>query len=319
MLPYSDYKKSRRIFETYFLIKSGQANTKKQLADIFETDVKTISNYIDELNNDFGTDIYVKEGRYVIDHEGIMGLMKRSFPLTADDVMIIISSLIQSQSFMETKMTIIKNSLLGLLPEEESKKLKDMLYFHKKNDHENQNIEFNITKIRKAITEEKEITFTYKNYEENHKLFKLIPYSFACEMGKYYLIGKPDNIDSLIHLRIDRMGDIRILDEEGKREDKFNVYNYLKKTWYMYSGEEIKVLVKFRECCYKVVTERNMSEGRVVADEGDYFTYEFICNGTKGIKLWLMGFGGDAEVLEPLELRNEMKEAAMDMVKIYGE
>jgi len=319
MLPYSDYKKSRLIFETFFLIKSGQATTKKELAELFETAVETIENYVNELNTDFQTDIHIKRGtdRYVVEQEGIMGLMKRNFPLTADDVMIIISSLMQSQAFMETKMSIIKNSLLGLLPEEESKKLKDMLHFEKSRNNEGQSIEFNITKIRKAITEEKKISFTYRNYEGIPKTFKVIPYSFACELGKYYIIAKPEDKDSLTHLRIDRMGDVRILDEEGKRIEEFNVYNYLKKTWYMYSGPETKVLVKFKAGCRKVVTERNMAEGRIVEENDNYFTYEFICNGTKGIKLWLLGFGGEAEVLKPEEFREEMRETVRSMMQVY--
>lgn len=321
MLPYSDYKKTRRVFEMFFLIKSGQVTTKKNLAALFDTTIDTIENYVDELNSDFRTYIHIKKGTdtYIIEEEGIMGLLKRSYPLTADDVMIILSSLTQSQSFMETKMSIIKNSLLGILPEEESRKLEDMLHFEKRKGHNDQNIEFNITKIRKAIAEEKKITFMYTNSEGSRKSHKIVPYSFACELGKYYIIGKPDEKNSLIHLRIDRMGDVRILEEEGKRLTAFNVYNYLKKTWYMYSGPETRVLVKFKNGCKKVVTERNMAEGRVVEEDKDYFTYEFICNGTNGIKLWLMGFGGDAEVLKPLEFREEMKKTVESMTKVYGQ
>lgn len=320
MLPYSDYKKSRCIFETFFLIKSGQATTKKELASFFNIKtVETIENYVNDLNSEFQTDIHIKKGtnNYIIEQEGIMGLLKRNYPITADDVMIILSSLIQSQSFMETKMSIIKNSLLDLLPEDESKKLRDMLYFEKRKDYDDQSIEFNMTKIRKAIAEEKKITFMYTNYEGNHKSYKIIPYSFACELGKYYIICKMEDRDSLSHLRIDRMGDVRILEEEGKRLEEFNVYNYLKKTWYMYGGPETRVLVKFKNGCKKVVTERNMAEGRIVEEDEDYFTYEFICNGTMGIKLWLMGFGGEAEVLEPVEFREEIKETVEKMMKVY--
>ena len=319
MLPYSDYKKARLIFEMFFLIKSGQATTKKELTTLFDTSIDTIELYVKELNADFETGIYIKKGtnNYVVEQEGIMGLLKRNYPITADDVMIILSSLMQSQPFMETKMSIIKNSLLGLLPEDESKKLRDMLYFEKRKDYDDQSIEFNMTKIRKAITEEKKITFMYTNYEGNHKSYKIIPYSFACELGKYYIICKMEDRDSLSHLRIDRMGDVRILEEEGKRLEEFNVYNYLKKTWYMYGGRETRVLVKFKNGCKKVVTERNMAEGRIVEEDEDYFTYEFICNGTMGIKLWLMGFGGEAEVLEPVELREEIKETVEKMMKVY--
>lgn len=112
------------------------------------------------------------------------------------------------------------------------------------------------------------------------------------------------------------MGDVKILEEKGKRLEKFNVYNYLKKTWYMYAGSETKVLVRFKNSCKKVVIERSMVEGGIVEEDKDYFTYEFICNGTKGIKLWLMDFE-DVEVLEPVELRKEIKEAVKDMLKAY--
>lgn len=320
MIPYSTYGKPRRLFETFLLIKSGQATNKDKIAEYFEISKDTVENYIGELNDEFETKIeFDRQARmYVIKDEGIMGSLKRNYPITADDVMIILSSLMQSQPFMENKMSIIKNSLLGLLPENESKKLKEMLYFEKSSNHDDQSIEFNMIKIRKAIAEEKKITFMYTNGKREHKSKKVIPYSFACELGKYYLICKMEDRDSLSHLRIDRMGDVRMLEEEGKRLDKFNVYNYLKKTWYMYGGEETKVLVKFKNCCKTVVTERNMVEARMVEEDRDYFTYEFTCNGTDGIKLWLMGFGGEAEVLEPVEFREEIKKIVERMLKVYN-
>lgn len=319
MLPYSDYKKARNLFDIFFFIKSGQATTKKELANIFDVSVDTIENYVDELNSDFHTGIYIRKGtdNYIIEQEGIMGLLKRNYPITADDVMIIITSLMQSQAFMETKMSIIQNSLLGLLPEEESKKLRDMLHFEKSKVTDDQSIEYNMTKIRKAIAEEKKVNFVYKNSEGTRKMYKVIPYSFACDLGKFYIICKPDNKDFLTHLRIDRMGEVKILEEEGKRQEEFNVHNYLKKTWYMYSGPETKVLVRFKSKCKQVVTERNMSEGKVISENENYFDYEFICNGTMGIKIWLLGFGGDAEVLEPVELREEMVEELKVLMKIY--
>lgn len=320
MLPYSDYKKSRCVFEIFALIKSGQATTKEEISQMFEMSPRNVQNYIKELNSEFLTDIHMKPGtnNYIVEQDGIMGLLKRNSPITADDVVLIISSLVQSQSFMETKMAIIKNTLLGLLPEAEGKKLKDMLYFDKTNNFKEQIMEFNVTKLRKAIAEEKKVTFNYVTGSGDHKTYKIIPYSFACEFGKYYIIGKPESKDSLTHLRIDRMGDVRILEEKGKKIDKFNVYDYLKKTWYMYSGPETRVIVKFQNNCKAVVTERNMAEGKILQEDGEYFLYEFICNGTYGIKLWLMGFGRGAEVIEPVELREEIKEEIMGMTKAYG-
>ena len=326
MLPYSDYGKSRKLLETFKLIKSGIATTPQEISDIFGTSPDNIHNYVKELNEEWETDIiYDKsERRYRINDEddvngdGILEVNKYVQPVTADDVNLILVSLIQSQTFMETKMAVIKNSLLGLLPKKEARKLKDMLYFEKNPNIDHQYIEFNVKNLRSAIDEEKKVSFSYISAVGNNKNHTIIPYSFACELGKYYIIGYEESKDCLIHFRIDRISNVNILEEDGKRESKFNVYDYLKRTWYMYGGDETRVKVKFDKRCYKVVTEKSLLEGSLIEENEDYFVYEFVCNGTYGIKLWIMGFGADAEVIEPVKFREEIIDSIRNMNKVYG-
>lgn len=319
VLPYSEYSKSRKLLEMFRLIKSGEVTSQEELANIFEVSTKTIGNYKRELQEEWDAEIlYNKsESRYVIEREGILGLLKSTQPITADDVNLILATLVESQNFMETKMNIIKNGLLGLLPEEEAKKLGKMLHTEKSDKCNDQPIAFNLNKIRRAIADEKKIEFTYRSGAGNHKVHKITPYSFACEFGKYYIIGKPEDKEKLVHFRLDRIGKVDILEELGVKSDEFNVYNYLKKTWYMYGGEETTVKVKFNKEFYNVVTEKNMIEGNLIEQNEDYFVYEFVANGTLGIKLWLLGFGSGAEVLEPKELREEFKNISKNMVKLY--
>ncbi|MBK5242521.1 WYL domain-containing protein [Clostridium sp.] len=326
MLPYSDYGKSRKLLETFRLIKSGIATTPQQIADIFETSSDNIHNYVKELNEEWETDIiYDKsEKSYRVNDEadvngdGILEANKYVQPVTADDVNLILASLVESQTFMETKIAVIKNSLLGLLPKNEAKKLKDMLHFEKNSNIDHQYIEQNVNNLRKAISDEKKVSFSYNSAVGNHKVHTIIPYSFACELGKYYIIGYLESKDCLIHFRIDRISNVNILEEDGKRDSKFNVYEYLKRTWYMYGGDETRVKVKFKNRCYKIVTEKSMLEGSLIEENEEYFIYEFVCNGTFGIKLWIMGFGADAEVMEPVVFREEIMESVRNMNKVYG-
>lgn len=326
MLPGKDYSKSRKLLETFRLIKCEIATTPQEIADIFEISPENIHNYVKELNEEWETVIkYDKSDKKyrVSDEEGVNGdgileANKYVQPITADDVNLILVSLIQSQTFMETKMAIIKNSLLRLLPKNEARKLKDMLYFEKNPNIDHQYIEFNVKNLRLAIAEEKKVSFSYISAVGNHKNHTIIPYSFACELGKYYIIGYEESKDCLIHFRIDRISNVIILEEEGKRDSKFNVYDYLKRTWYMYGGDETRVKVKFNKCCYKVVTEKSLLEGSLIEENEDYFVYEFVCNGTYGIKLWIMGFGADAEVIEPVEFREEIIDSIRKMNKVYS-
>ena len=326
MLPYSDYGKSRKLLETFRLIKSGIATTPQEIADLFEISPDNIHNYVKELNEEWETDIIYDKSEKIykindeddVNGDGILEANKYVQPVTADDVNLILVSLIQSQTFMETKMAVIKNSLLGLLPKNEALKLKDMLYLEKNSNIDHQYIEFNVKNLRKAIAEEKKVSFNYHSAVGNHKIHTIIPYSFACELGKYYIIGYLEKKDCLLHFRIDRISDVNILEEDGKRDSKFNVYDYLKRTWYMYGGDETRVKVKFNNRCYKVVTEKSLLEGSLIEENEDYFIYEFICNGTYGIKLWIMGFGADAEVIEPVKFREEIIESIRNMNKVYG-
>ncbi|MBX4263028.1 helix-turn-helix transcriptional regulator [Clostridium estertheticum] len=326
MLPCKDYSKSRKLLETFRLIKCKIATTPQEIADIFEILPDNIPNYVKELNEEWETDIiYDKSDKiYKINDEddvngdGILEANKYVQPITADDVNLILVSLIQSQTFMETKMAIIKNSLLGLLPKNEARKLKDMLYFEKNPNSDHQYIEFNVKNLRSAIAEEKKVSFSYISAVGNHKNHIIIPYSFACELGKYYIIGYEESKDCLIHFRIDRISNVIILEEDGRRDSKFNVYDYLKRTWYMYGGDETRVKVKFDKCCYKIVTEKSLLEGSLIEENEDYFVYEFVCNGTYGIKLWIMGFGADAEVIEPVEFREEIIDSIRKMNKVYS-
>lgn len=326
MFPYSDYKKPRAMIEVFRLIKNKHVNTTDELATMFAVSKDTIQNYIKDLNNYFETDIVYDHSlkSYKINDEegsnaeGILESLKYTQPITADDVFLILASLMKSETFMETKMAIIKNSLLSLLPKNEANKLKDMLHFEKENTKDHQYIEFNTKNLRKAISDEKKVSFSYKSAVGNLKTHIIIPYSFAADQGKFYIIGFKESKNSLTPYRLDRMSNIKILDEIGKRDEKFNVYDYLKKTWNMFGGKEITVRVKFKPHCYKVVTEKSLVEGNLVEKTDDYFIYDFICNGFFGIKLWLLGFGGNAEVLEPSECREEMIIEAQNMINTYS-
>ncbi|MBM3710328.1 MAG: WYL domain-containing protein [Actinobacteria bacterium] len=47
-------------------------------------------------------------------------------------------------------------------------------------------------------------------------------------------------------------------------------------------------------------------------------TAEFEIEGLSEIKIWVLGFGANVEVLEPKELRDELKEIAAKIQKIYS-
>ena len=314
----SKIKRPSRIFEVFTAIKSGEANTRKQLSEKFNVSENTIKVDLSELRKEFNVEIEFDRNEYVykILDEGKLENLKISRDLSSENIILILHTLVNSQSFMESQIEIIKHHLISLLPKKEAEKLNGLLQFNKSNNIKENDIIYNLKKIIEAINNEKQISFRYRSINGGNKVHNIIPYSFAYELGKYYIIGKREDKENLIHYRLDRISVVTISKSHGKRNEKFNINEYMKKTWFMTGGEEVKVKVKFATFLKTLVIERNMN-GRIIKEDKDYFIYEFICNGYDGIKIWLLGIGQGVEVLSPLELRESIKLDIQNMYKQY--
>ncbi|MCC5911650.1 MAG: WYL domain-containing protein [Clostridiaceae bacterium] len=312
----------RKIIETYYLIKRKEATNRKELADILDTSEKTIGNYIKKLKEDWEVDIKFDYtlNQYHVEDEGLFYQLRGTKLLQEEDIHMILSALNKIQDFTPEKINYIRGRLLSLFPGKEMDVLRKSFYRELGSIKPNNTIESNIQVINSAIIEKKKIEFLYlKASTEKLPYEKRVvsPYYLAEDFGKYYVISKKDNDHEFRNYRIDRMSQVKKLEENAVLDQDFNAEKYLKQTWYMNSGKKTKVKVKFNIDAYQVVTERHMQVGKVIEKDEDSFIYEFIANGTKGIMIWILGFGNKAEVLEPWELREEIKNIAEKMLGVY--
>ena len=68
----------------------------------------------------------------------------------------------------------------------------------------------------------------------------------------------------------------------------------------MIRGEKVNVKVKFDKKAFNLWSQRrDLKFVSIIEDNEDYFLCDFTVFGTEGIKVWLLGFGENAEVLEP--------------------
>ena len=320
----ADYTKLERIHELYRRIRCNEMTSRKIEAEILGVSEATIKNYIQELRNVWEADIEYKNGKYVLMHEGKLGQLKSTYPLTACDAIIIMTTLMQAAPFMQTKINIIKSELMAILSDTDKKLFK--AHFIEPNSNvgvdsnigaDNSSVEHNIRKLVEAISKGKLVSIAYISPGKVPSARTYIPVTLAYDQGKYYIIAKRCDKEGVLHLRIDRIKRIEILQENTSPINIAEMSQYLKKTWYMYTGSETKVEVRFKNNCKPVVKGRTINEGRMIEENDNDFIYEFICNGTAGIKIWLMGFGPDAEVIAPKELREEIRESVKEMIKIY--
>lgn len=181
-----------------------------------------------------------------------------------------------------------------------------------------------------AISEKRKISFIYNEMGTDFKLhpkreeaYIVNPYQIVANNGRFYIIGNYDKYDNVAHFRVDKMTDVKILDEKAKPmkeipelKDGLNLPRHMAEHMYMFSGESIPVKLE--------TTEDMMQE--LVDWFGNDFHVEKIGNGkirarvncnAKAMRFWALQYGPYVEVLEPKAIRDQLSKDIKAIAEKY--
>ncbi len=184
--------------------------------------------------------------------------------------------------------------------------------------------------INDAISAKKKISFIYNEMGTDFKLhpkreepYIVNPYQIVANNGRFYIIGNYDKYDNVIHFRIDKMTDVRILDAKAKPmkqipelKDGLNLPKHMAEHMYMFSGESIPVKLETTEDMMQELVDWFGNDFRVEKIGGGKIRARITCN-AKAMRFWALQYGPYVEVLEPKELREQISEDIHAMEKKY--
>ena len=113
----------------------------------------------------------------------------------------------------------------------------------------NESIYYNVDEIHQAISQNRLIRFHYYEWtpekemhlRRNGKAYEISPWGLSWDDENYYMVGYDSDAEMIKHFRVDKMLDIIITDQPRRGKDrfeKFDLANYAKKVFGMFSGEE---------------------------------------------------------------------------------
>lgn len=190
----------------------------------------------------------------------------------------------------------------------------------------NESIYYNVNDINKAIQQNKQIRFKYFDYNldkqveyrRNGDWYYASPYAFTWDDDNYYMIAFYERYEDISNFRVDRMTSIEVIDEarvfEGGYQE-FNVADYSKKIFRMFSGDTEKVKLQFDNSLINVVIDRFGKEVEIQKVDQDAFMIEVDVVATNTFLSWLFMFGDKVKIVEPLWLRNKMLDMANLVIK----
>lgn len=171
---------------------------------------------------------------------------------------------------------------------------------------------FKIEMIRNAIDQKKELNFSY--YSPNGESRRQIePYYLIFKWASWYVWGWCKMRDDFRLFKLNRMEEVRV--GENSFEGRECPLPDLSEMKLFSGGIEVKALFK-PECKWKLVEEYGpacyveQEDGRLLF-RSNYVNKDYLLE-------WLFSFRDGVELLEPEEIRTEMRELVERMRKIYS-
>ncbi len=176
-----------------------------------------------------------------------------------------------------------------------------------------------IRKISTTINECRTIKIVYYSLSSNKtSKRKIDPYNIFYKNGAAYLVGNCHSRKSIRLFRIDRIKEFEVTHEHFSIPENYSLSDYTGNVWGVERGEDFSVKIKFSGFAAHYVQEYKWHDTQMIQEiDEDTIIYSVTTGSREEIKSWILGFGSDAEVLEPDDLREEVKEEIGEILKKY--
>ena len=180
--------------------------------------------------------------------------------------------------------------------------------------------------IIEAMKQNVELKVDYQRYEdkmeEHLQTFHIQPYALRAFNRRWYLLGYLKEREELRTIALDRILDLKVLKNSFKLPEDFDVRKYFANVVGIYVNDDLPVTkVKIRaygvQAEYLRSTPLHKSQSESHSKHGEFaeFTYRLCI--TPDLESQLLAMGENVEVLEPEELREEMKKRIDSMSNYY--
>lgn len=164
--------------------------------------------------------------------------------------------------------------------------------------------------------------YEYEQREEHLQTFHIQPYALKVYNRRWYLLGYLKEHKGLRNIALDRILDLKVLKTTFDMPADFDARSYYANVVGIFvnddlSPQKVKIRVYGVQAEYLRSTPLHKSQKETYYKRGEYaeFTYKLCV--TPELVSQLLAMGDKIEVLEPQELREEMKKKIEECIKRY--
>ena len=192
----------------------------------------------------------------------------------------------------------------------------------------NESIYYNVDELHEAIGENKKISFKYYMWDMNKNLvprkngesYIISPWALLWDNENYYLIGYDEENDIIKHYRVDKMKQIKTLDEKRVGEESFkkiNIAGYQERNFGMYAGNDARVVLKVRNDMIGVIIDRFGKDIPIIKMEEGYFQTTISVAMSDQFLGWIFALGESVKIMGPDSAVEKMKKHIDKVKEMY--
>jgi predicted DNA-binding transcriptional regulator YafY len=253
-------------------------------------------------------------------------LAERTFQLP--ELKLLVDAVQASRFITRRQSDRLIHSLEGLASQYQARQLQRQVFVSGRAKNSNETGYYAVDALYQAIAEGKMVSFRYMDWTLEKKKaarnggtpYCVSPWALVWENNCYYLIAYQDySVPANIrHYRVDKMGDVRILDEARRGSEQyagFDLAKYVEKMFGMYGGREESVTLRCENAMAGAMLDRFGTQIMLMPEaDGAHFHFTVRVMVSPQFLGWICGFAGKVTIAAPETVRTELL-AQLEIIK----
>ena len=163
-----------------------------------------------------------------------------------------------------------------------------------------------------AMQQSKELAIDYQPFYAHRASYTIQPYAMKAYHQRWYVLGYIKELNAIRNIALDRLLEISITEQSFAFPEKFNAEKYYENTVGIFVNDDLSpVKVKLKAYGYQIEYLRSLplhkSQRETASKYGEFCVFEYKLCMTPELSSQILAMGENVEVLEPTELRDEIK------------
>ena len=182
-------------------------------------------------------------------------------------------------------------------------------YLDKEEDYE--------LELQSACLTRKKLKISYHSISSGDSVRVIRPYALITRKDTKYLIAYCESRKEIRTFKIIRINWIEVLEDKFDIDSSFDIKEYMNNTIGIFNNDEIKLKLLLKKPFSYSVSERAYVENQHITwNDDETIIFEATMKGKQDIVRWILSMGESVTILEPLYLKEELKNILKNMIDI---